>query len=149
MGESNTVVSAYSMYRHLQHYCSHPLMWILNANTLILNSGNDMFIKMYPGTGYHILNRTLFQFKNRRCLSMGECLNFTFYRGERNKQPMLKLVIPETRRIPGECVYECGEGFRDDPTNTSKCIPCRGKCPKGKVKLFDIKHLLYSTKFRN
>ena len=24
MGESNTVVSAYSMYRHLQQYCSHP-----------------------------------------------------------------------------------------------------------------------------
>ena len=25
MGESNTVVSAYTMYRHLQQYCSHPL----------------------------------------------------------------------------------------------------------------------------
>ena len=24
MGESNTVVSAYIMYRHLQQYCSHP-----------------------------------------------------------------------------------------------------------------------------
>ena len=26
MGESNTVVSAYTMYRHLQLYCSHPLI---------------------------------------------------------------------------------------------------------------------------
>ena len=25
MGESNTVVSAYTTYRHLQQYCSHPL----------------------------------------------------------------------------------------------------------------------------
>ena len=24
MGESNTVVSAYTRYRHLQQYCSHP-----------------------------------------------------------------------------------------------------------------------------
>ena len=24
MGESNTVASAYTMYRHLQQYCSHP-----------------------------------------------------------------------------------------------------------------------------
>ena len=24
MGESNTVVSAYTMYRNLQQYCSHP-----------------------------------------------------------------------------------------------------------------------------
>ena len=24
VGESNTVVSAYMMYRHLQQYCSHP-----------------------------------------------------------------------------------------------------------------------------
>ena len=23
-GESNTVVSAYTLYRHLQQYCSHP-----------------------------------------------------------------------------------------------------------------------------
>ena len=30
MGESNTVVSAYTMYRHLQQYCSHPSIsaWI-------------------------------------------------------------------------------------------------------------------------
>ena len=26
MGENNTVVSAYTSYRHLQQYCSHPLM---------------------------------------------------------------------------------------------------------------------------
>ena len=24
MGESNTVVSAYTLYRHLQQYCFHP-----------------------------------------------------------------------------------------------------------------------------
>ena len=27
MGESNTVVSAYTMYRHLQQYCSHPSIY--------------------------------------------------------------------------------------------------------------------------
>ena len=26
MGESNTVVSAYTLYGHLQQYCSHPLV---------------------------------------------------------------------------------------------------------------------------
>ena len=26
MGESNTVVSAYTLYGHLQQYCSHPLI---------------------------------------------------------------------------------------------------------------------------
>ena len=26
MGESNTVVSAYTLYRHLQQYCCHPLI---------------------------------------------------------------------------------------------------------------------------
>ena len=28
MGESNTVVSAYTMYRHVQQYCSHPSICI-------------------------------------------------------------------------------------------------------------------------
>ena len=28
MGESNTVVSAYTMYRHLQQYCSLPSIYI-------------------------------------------------------------------------------------------------------------------------
>ena len=27
IGESNTVVSAYTMYRPLQQYCSHPLTY--------------------------------------------------------------------------------------------------------------------------
>ena len=29
MVESNTVVSAYTLYRHLQQYCSHPSTWLL------------------------------------------------------------------------------------------------------------------------
>ena len=29
MGESNTVVSAYSTYRHLQQYCSHPSIYCM------------------------------------------------------------------------------------------------------------------------
>ena len=28
MGESNTVVSAYTLYRHLQQYSSHPLICV-------------------------------------------------------------------------------------------------------------------------
>ena len=27
MGESNTVVSAYTLYRHLKQYCSHPSIY--------------------------------------------------------------------------------------------------------------------------
>ena len=29
MGENNTVVSAYTKYRHLQQYCSHPLVCLI------------------------------------------------------------------------------------------------------------------------
>ena len=36
MGESNTVVSAYTMYRHLQQYCSHPS-----------NYKNNVYIYLY------------------------------------------------------------------------------------------------------
>ena len=28
MGECNTVVSAYTLYRHLQQYCSHPSIYV-------------------------------------------------------------------------------------------------------------------------
>ena len=31
MGESNTVVSAYALHRHLQQYCSHPSNYILQV----------------------------------------------------------------------------------------------------------------------
>ena len=34
LGESNTVVSAYTMYRHLQQYCSHPSIWCFLKATL-------------------------------------------------------------------------------------------------------------------
>ena len=36
MGESNTVVSAYTMYRHLHQYCSRPSIYT-KANSRILN----------------------------------------------------------------------------------------------------------------
>ena len=32
MGESNTVVSAYTMYRHLQQYCCHPSTGLYASN---------------------------------------------------------------------------------------------------------------------
>ena len=35
MGESNTVVSAYTMYRHLQQYCSHPSIHTLTRKGCI------------------------------------------------------------------------------------------------------------------
>ena len=31
MGESNTFVSTYTLYRHLQQYCSHPSIYILTS----------------------------------------------------------------------------------------------------------------------
>ena len=34
MGESNTVVSAYTLYRHLQQYCFYPFKWpVIPPNT--------------------------------------------------------------------------------------------------------------------
>ena len=32
MGESNTVVSAYTLYRHLQQYWSHPSILAVRVN---------------------------------------------------------------------------------------------------------------------
>ena len=29
MDESNTVVSAYTLHRHLQQYCSHPVIYVI------------------------------------------------------------------------------------------------------------------------
>ena len=34
MGESNTVVSAYTLYRHLQQYCSHPSIYVQMSYTM-------------------------------------------------------------------------------------------------------------------
>ena len=78
---------------------------------------------------------------------MGECLNFKFYMDDGGNKPMLKLVIPSEHTSPGECVLNCGEGFRDDPTNTSKCIPCHGKCPKGQFYNSICKFLLFANRF--
>ena len=36
MGESNTVVSAYTTYRHLQQYYSHPSIFVIVENMLNL-----------------------------------------------------------------------------------------------------------------
>ena len=38
MGESNTVISAYTLYRHLQQYCSHLLMCSLSKERAIPSS---------------------------------------------------------------------------------------------------------------
>ena len=35
MGESNTVVSAYTMHRHLQQYCSHQSIYIYNQTNFL------------------------------------------------------------------------------------------------------------------
>ena len=40
MGESNTVVSAYTLYRHLRQYCSH----LLNYAHHITNTRNLKFL---------------------------------------------------------------------------------------------------------
>ena len=44
MGESNTVVSAYTTYRHLQQYCSHP--WRCSLNTDVHSVRNKHFSKL-------------------------------------------------------------------------------------------------------
>ena len=45
MGESNTVVSAYTLYRHLQQYCSHPSIRRCNPRGLegLNHSDNNDF----------------------------------------------------------------------------------------------------------
>ena len=45
MGESNTVVSAYTMYRHLQQYCSCKCLYIVQALTTVLLSPIDIFYR--------------------------------------------------------------------------------------------------------
>ena len=46
MGESNTVVSACTMYRHLQQYCSYPSICIyLSASVLNLDESEIKHIK--------------------------------------------------------------------------------------------------------
>ena len=40
MGESNTVVSVYTMYRYLQQYCSHPSIY-----TSTCMQGATVFLK--------------------------------------------------------------------------------------------------------
>ena len=37
VGEYNTIVSAYTMYRHLQYYCTHPLFTTCNCYTFFFN----------------------------------------------------------------------------------------------------------------
>ena len=47
MGESNTVVSDYTMYRHLEQYCFHPAIYGLQyAKKGLL----DICIKCRPGS---------------------------------------------------------------------------------------------------
>ena len=36
MGESNTVVSAYTFYRHLQQYCSRPSIYLFKSVQLLM-----------------------------------------------------------------------------------------------------------------
>ena len=53
MGESNTVVSAYTMYKHLQQYCSHHRcnnilhMSIGESNTVISAYTMYRYLQLY------------------------------------------------------------------------------------------------------
>ena len=51
MGKSNTVVSAYTMYRHLQQYCSHP--------SIEIQFIKNVFAYEHYINGVHILSRTV------------------------------------------------------------------------------------------
>ena len=54
MGEINSVISAYTMYRHLQQYCSHPSNYnpdIYNLGQLfnvsrMSNAGKKMYVQV-------------------------------------------------------------------------------------------------------
>ena len=47
MGESNTVVSAYTLYRHLQQYCSHPSEFSV-SNVVPVNNLYFTFVFQAP-----------------------------------------------------------------------------------------------------
>lgn len=82
----------------------------------------------------------IFQYRNRRCLLDKECVNFSDYEIVRAcygtnstipKKACLKLLSKPSPE-PGMCVKECPSGYKDDPYDIQKCIPCKGKCPKSK-----------------
>ena len=41
MGKKNTVVSAYTLYRHLQQYCSHPSVYSAVIGRSFIHSDCD------------------------------------------------------------------------------------------------------------
>ena len=64
MGENNTVVSAYTTYRHLQQYCSHPSICIdcvFYMPLLFFFSPSPNSIKSDSTTSESILIEQLFQ----------------------------------------------------------------------------------------
>ena len=77
MGESNTVASAYTLYRHLQQYCSHPsncmvLNAVFSTISVITRAGQCIYSYLSGvfliGTSLYILSKPLaaFSHKHRR-----------------------------------------------------------------------------------
>ena len=50
MGESNTLVSAYTLYRHLQQYCSHPSIYHCLKDCNVSGTHLQMKFNLINGT---------------------------------------------------------------------------------------------------
>ena len=72
MGDSNTGVSAYTMYRHLHQYCSHPsiLLSICQKSTKksVETQHTQLHRKMWNNVPHHRDMRGLFE------KLIGECI---------------------------------------------------------------------------
>ena len=70
MGDSNTVVSAFTLYRHLQQYCSHPSIC----------------------TGCYVVTETL--------LSLSQATNFRFFQTQKTLQTTISSLMKMVESYP-------------------------------------------------
>ena len=79
MGESNTVVSAYAMYRHLQQCCFHPSIWSNCAPILYGQVVQEPASKQgYTVCPYNIIGKEAFS-NNNNNTSNGFFSNQVFF----------------------------------------------------------------------
>ena len=83
MSESNTVVSAYTLYRHLQQYCFHPSIYtymyiplqeIQGGNTVIFRANQGQSIWL---AAYNINDTTADSKENYRYCTLSAALLYT------------------------------------------------------------------------
>ena len=66
MGDSNTVVSTYTTYRHLQQYCSHPSNYGLKLSDMLRSFRNSLHFAQAKCDGHG--KRYAFKLRDRACI---------------------------------------------------------------------------------